>query len=218
MRALGTQLAHAARPPGRWSPPGCAGRRPGPRGRSPSRWPAHQVVAVLADVGPDSWRPRGGVSMTEMSRMPVRDICSVRGMGVAERLTTSTCSLSWRSSSFWRTPKRCSSSTMTRPRSSRHDVATEQPVGADQHVHLAVGELLEDAALLGGAAKARDHLHAHRQLREALAEGPVVLLGEDRGGHQHQRLLAALGRLEGGPQGHLGLAVADVAADQAVHG
>src|SRR5665647_1718915 len=52
-----------------------------------------------------------------MSRMPVSDICRVRGMGVAERLITSTCSLRLRSSSFWRTPKRCSSSTTTSPRS-----------------------------------------------------------------------------------------------------
>ena len=37
-------------------------------------------------------------------------------------------------------------------------------------------------------------------------------------GHQHEHLLAVLGRLEGGPQGHLGLAVADVAAHQPVHG
>ncbi len=49
--------------------------------------------------------------------MPLRLICSVRGMGVAERLITSTWSLRLRSSSFWRTPKRCSSSTMTRPSS-----------------------------------------------------------------------------------------------------
>ena len=52
---------------------------------------------------------------------------------------------------------------------------------------------------------------------EALGERAVVLLGEDRGGHQHQHLLALGGGLEGRAQGHLGLAVADVAADQAVH-
>ena len=64
-----------------------------------------------------SWRPRGAVSITEMSRMPLRLICRVRGIGVAERLITSTWSLRLRSTSFWRTPKRCSSSTTTRPSS-----------------------------------------------------------------------------------------------------
>ncbi len=62
-------------------------------------------------------RPSGGVSMTEMSRRPASDICSVRGIGVALIEMTSTRSLSWRSSSFCLTPKRCSSSTMIRPRS-----------------------------------------------------------------------------------------------------
>ena len=49
--------------------------------------------------------------------MPASDICSVRGIGVALIEMTSTLSLSWRSSSFCLTPKRCSSSTMSSPRS-----------------------------------------------------------------------------------------------------
>ena len=61
--------------------------------------------------------------MTEMSRIPASDICSVRGIGVALMAMTSTLSLSWRSSSFCLTPKRCSSSTtispMSLPRRSR---------------------------------------------------------------------------------------------------
>ncbi len=54
-------------------------------------------------------------------------------------------------------------------------------------------------------------------VRESLRESAEVLLREDRGGRQHERLLAVAGRLERGPQRDLGLAVADVAADQAVH-
>jgi hypothetical protein len=44
-----------------------------------------------------------------------------------------------------------------------------------------------------------------------------VLLGEDRRRHEHEHLLAGVGGLERGAQGDLGLAVADVAADEAVH-
>ena len=44
-------------------------------------------------------------------------MCSVRGIGVAESASTSTSSRSWRSSSFCATPKRCSSSRTTSPRS-----------------------------------------------------------------------------------------------------
>ena len=43
-------------------------------------------------------------------------MCSVRGIGVADIASTSTSSRSWRRSSFWATPKRCSSSSTTRPR------------------------------------------------------------------------------------------------------
>jgi hypothetical protein len=55
--------------------------------------------------------------MTEMSRMPTSDMCSVRGMGVADMASTSTDFLIDLSRSFCATPKRCSSSMTTRPRS-----------------------------------------------------------------------------------------------------
>ena len=47
--------------------------------------------------------------------MPVRLISSVRGMGVAESVSTSTFTLRRFMASLWVTPKRCSSSTMSRP-------------------------------------------------------------------------------------------------------
>ena len=59
---------------------------------------------------------------------------------------------------------------------------------------------------------------SHREVGQPLAEGAAVLLGQDRGGHQHRDLLAPLHRLEGGPDRDLGLAVADVAHEQPVHG
>lgn len=44
-----------------------------------------------------------------------------------------------------------------------------------------------------------------------------MLLGQQRGRHQHGNLLAGAGGGECGAHGHLGLAEADVAADHAVH-
>ena len=61
-------------------------------------------------------RSLGGVSITLMSRSPSSDICRVRGIGVADMVSTSTSLRSCFSRSLWRTPKRCSSSTMTSPR------------------------------------------------------------------------------------------------------
>ena len=61
------------------------------------------------------------------------------------------------------------------------------------------------------------HFDDERILGQALREGAEVLLGQDGRRHQHGDLLAVVDRLERGPDGQLGLAVADVAADQAIH-
>jgi len=70
---------------------------------------------------------------------------------------------------------------------------------------------------LAGRAEARRHLDPQREIAQPLGEGAEVLLGEHGRGHQEHHLLAVRGRLERGPQRHLGLAVADVPADQPVH-
>ena len=90
-------------------------------------------------------------------------------------------------------------------------------MGADQDVHAPFGKTLHGGFLLGRRAKPRDVLQRDRVVGQPLGERPVVLLGEDRRRHQHQHLLALVGGLERGPQGHLGLAVADISADQPVH-
>mmetsp|Transcript_1653 Transcript_1653/g.3942 ORF Transcript_1653/g.3942 Transcript_1653/m.3942 type:complete len:284 (+) Transcript_1653:1499-2350(+) len=59
----------------------------------------------------------GGVRMVEVSRTPDKDICSVRGMGVADNVKTSTPLLITLSLSFCLTPNRCSSSMTSRDRS-----------------------------------------------------------------------------------------------------
>ena len=90
-------------------------------------------------------------------------------------------------------------------------------MGADEDVDLALGEALDRLALLGGRAEAADVLDRERVVAQALGEGAEVLLGEDRRRREHQHLLAVVGGLERGAQRDLGLAVADVAADQPVH-
>ena len=97
------------------------------------------------------------------------------------------------------------------------DVAREQAVGADQDVDLALLEVGEHGFGLGRGAQAGDALDPEGEVGEPLAEGAPVLLGEDRGRHQHHHLGAVGGGLDRGAQGDLGLAEADVAADQPVH-
>ncbi len=96
-------------------------------------------------------------------------------------------------------------------------VAGQEPVGADEHVDLALLEVLQHLAGLGGALEARGHLDPERVVAQPLGERAEVLLGQHRGGHQEHHLLGVRGGLERRAQRHLGLAVAHVATDQPVH-
>jgi hypothetical protein len=97
-------------------------------------------------------------------------------------------------------------------------VLRQQPVGADDDVDVLLRHACHDLLLLLLRAEARQHLDLDREVGEPLAERVAVLLGEDRRGHEHRHLPAVLHRLERGADRDLGLAVAHVAADQAVHG
>ena len=97
------------------------------------------------------------------------------------------------------------------------DALDQQPVGADDAVDLARLQPGHHGLGLSGAEEAGQHLDADRVAPEAVGEGVAVLLGEERGGHQDRDLLAGLDGLERGADRHLGLAEADVAAQQAVH-
>ena len=87
----------------------------------------------------------------------------------------------------------------------------------DQHVDLAFAKVGEDALRLGRAPEPRDHLDAHGKVPVPVAERVPVLLGEDRRRREHQRLLAVDRDREGRANRDLGLAEADVAADEPVH-
>ena len=63
------------------------------------------------------YRLGGGVEMMLRSRAPIRENCSVRGMGVAVKVNVSTVARNVLSLSFTATPNFCSSSMMSRPRS-----------------------------------------------------------------------------------------------------
>ena len=88
----------------------------------------------------------------------------------------------------------------------------QQLVGADDHIHPARLEPFQDLRLLLGGLEAGEEGHVYREAGKAGGDGIIVLLGQDGGGHQHGHLLAGEHRLKGGPQGHLGFAVAHVPA------
>ena len=98
------------------------------------------------------------------------------------------------------------------------DVLRQQAMGADENVDFAgLDAFRRIDLLLLRRAEARDHLDVDGKLREAVLEGFEVLEAENGGGREHRDLLAILHGFEGGAHGDFGFAVADVAAEQAVH-
>ena len=95
--------------------------------------------------------------------------------------------------------------------------AGEQPVGADDDVDGAVGQAVDHDLRLGVALEPGQRLDVHRVGRVPVDERVEVLLHQERRRHQHGHLGAVLHGLERRPHRDLGLAVADVAADQSVH-
>ena len=89
-----------------------------------------------------------------MSRNAASDRLSVRGIGVAVMVRTST-SAQFLSRSFWRTPKRCSSSEDDKPEAFETDVLLQQAVGANDDVHRALSQFLNHVLLLALAAETR---------------------------------------------------------------
>ena len=97
------------------------------------------------------------------------------------------------------------------------DVLAEQAVGANDDIDTAGLQVVEGLSDLLRRPEAAQQRDVHREALHTLDEGVVDLLREDGGRHEVGHLLAVLHGLEGSAQCDLGLAVADVAADQAVH-
>ena len=162
-------------------------------------------------------RAAGGVVISDSSRRPPIAMFSVRGIGVAVSVSTSTSARSCFSCSLSFTPKRCSSSMISRPSRSNFT-----PLCSSRCVPITMSiwpdsRLCSTCVDFARAAKARQRFDPHRPVGEAVREGLVVLLREQRRRHQHRDLLAGLDRDERGAQRDLGLAEADVAADDAIH-
>jgi hypothetical protein len=94
---------------------------------------------------------------------------------------------------------------------------TEQRMGADDNVERAGRKPLLDLGKLGGADESRCLRDLDRESMKAVRESPEMLTRQQRRRHHHRDLLARKRRDEGGAQRDLGLAEADIAADEAVH-
>ena len=149
--------------------------------------------------------------------MPVSDISSVRGIGVADIDRTSTAVRIALQVLLVLDAEALLLVDDDQAEVLEPGGRLQQPVGADEDVDLARGQLLDDLVALGLRLEPGEHRDRHRELREPLGEGLEVLVGQQRRRHQDGDLLAVLHRLERRPDRDLGLPVADVAADDPVH-
>src|ERR1019366_5600953 len=155
-------------------------------------------------------RSLGGVSITLMSRSPTSDICSVRGIGVADMVSTSTSVRICLMRSLWRTPKRCSSSTTSRPRSANFTSFDSRRCVPIRMSTLPASTLCKISLTCFGVRKLKRC--------ESLLESFVVLECEHGGGREHGDLLVVAEGLESSAHRHFGFAVTHVAAQQSIHG
>ena len=98
------------------------------------------------------------------------------------------------------------------------DVFLQQLMRADHEIALAAAHVRERLADLPLRAKAREHPDLDREAVKPLHGRLIVLLGEYGRRHENGRLPPVEHALHHRAQGNLGLAVAHVAAQEAVHG
>ena len=155
--------------------------------------------------------------MIERSRTPVSASCSVRGIGVALSVSTCTCARNCFSRSLWLTPKCCSSSTIRRPRSlNLIDLPSSAWVPTTISTLPSVSPFLTCVSSFGGIRREACATLTGKP-RKRSAKVLAVLPRQQRRRHHDRDLLAVERDRERGAQRHLGLAEADVAADQPVH-
>ena len=102
-------------------------------------------------------------------------------MGVADMASTSIAARICLRRSLWRTPKRCSSSTTSRPRSWNLRLLREDGVGADEDVDLACFGGFSTMAVFSFAVRKRESISTLTgKLAKRRLEGFVVLEARGR--------------------------------------
>ena len=97
------------------------------------------------------------------------------------------------------------------------NVLLDELVRADDDIDRAGGQPVDGGVRLFFGSEPREQFHRDRELGHALAEGVVVLLRQNGGWHEHGHLPPAHHRLERRPDGHLGFAKTNIAANEPIH-
>ena len=118
--------------------------------------------------------------MVLKSLMPERAWFSVRGMGVALSVKTSTSLRNWTSRSLWATPKALLFIHHRETQVLEANVLLQQPVGADHDIYVAGLEVRNHFLLFLGRTEAAENLNPDRVGAETFAERGVSAAEQGR--------------------------------------
>ena len=99
----------------------------------------------------------------------------------------------------------------------KYHVFGKYPVGANHNIHHAPLQILCGLFHLAGRTEPAHQIHPHREVLHPLDKVIVMLLGQNRGGHQVYHLFSILNGFKCRPDGNFRFSVAHVSADQPVH-
>ena len=98
------------------------------------------------------------------------------------------------------------------------NILLQKPVRADNKVALAGFEVIERFCCLRRSSEAAEHLNGHGEAEKPLQRGLIMLLGKHRCRNENGRLAVIQNALHNSAQSDLRFSVADIAAQQSVHG
>ena len=98
------------------------------------------------------------------------------------------------------------------------DVAGNKAMRANDNIHAALAQKLQDLALLALRAKAAQHFDSHRIIEHSLPERFEMLLCEHSRRREHRDLPSVHDRFERGTDRYFRFTKTDVATNQTVHG
>jgi hypothetical protein len=145
--------------------PGCGRRRPARRDPARAGWPAAPGSRRIRPRGLDGQAFLGRrLDHAQIAHAGQRHVQRARD-GRGRQVSTSTSVRNCFRRSLCATPKRCSSSMISRPRSLKTTSFCKQAMGADDDVHWPLRQPSQTFLLLGAGAEAREHLHLDREGR-----------------------------------------------------
>jgi len=178
---------------------------------------ADGAVVLFTHVGEDRLAGGGGVSMIDKVADAVRPISKVRGIGLAVSVSTSTPTAIFFTASLCETPEALLLVHHQKAEVGKGDVLAEQAVGADHDVDRPAFHPGDDRLGFSGGEKARQHLDAHRVGAKRSEKVWKCCCARRVVGTSTAACLLSCTALKTARHRHLGLAEADVAANEAVH-